>query len=65
MSEPMKIDDEMGGQVFPKYVPDIHGKSFEWVWHNKKEWVEFTRSWTTATGFYKTWSDFVKRKDVN
>ena len=47
--------------------PDVHygnigGQTFLWVYLNKPDWVEYTRVWNTASGFYEIWFDYCKRK---
>mgnify|MGYP000106019241 CR=1 FL=1 len=63
LPEPMCIDDESDEQVFPKEVPDICGKTFKWVYENRKEWVGFTKKWEKATGFFLDWLEYVKSKE--
>jgi len=51
---------------FPVGFPDIGGKSFEWVFHNKKEFVDFTLTeMSECTGLYKVWQDYCKGYNKN
>ena len=48
--------------LFPIEIPDVGGKTFLFAWNNKTAWVDFTLSWTQATGFFKKWRAYCHRK---
>ena len=51
---------------FPENFFDIGGKTFEWVFAHKKDWVSFTLTDMEKTsGFFKVWQDYVKRKTTS
>jgi len=51
---------------FPVGFHDIGGKSFEWVFHNKQEFVDFTMTeMSECTGIYKVWQDYCKGYNKN
>ena len=62
----MKIGANLSEMDNYRYPPIFYGgignKSFEWVFQNKKEWVEYSRAWDNGTGFFEIWLDYVKRK---
>ena len=43
---------------------DLNGKTFSEVYKTRPEFVSFTKTWTGATGEYKLWADYVKKRDV-
>ena len=45
---------------FPKDFMDIGEKTFDYVYENKTEWVEFSSKWETATGIFQAWYLYVK-----
>ena len=45
--------------LFPKGFFDIGGKTFEWVFDNRKEFVEYIREITNATGLWKSFQDYI------
>ena len=47
---------------FPSNFPDIGGWDFEKTWKGRREWCLFSQKWTTATGLFKLFKDFVKQK---
>ena len=54
---------EMDNYVYPPgFYGGIGGKTFRWVFDNKKEWVEYTQAWDNSTGFFEIWLDYVKRR---
>ena len=52
--------ETFGIMRFPKDFMDIGEKSFEWVYENRPEWVEFTSQWEKADGLFKFWYLYVK-----
>ena len=51
---------------FPKDFMDIGEKTFNWVYENRTEWVEFSSKWETATGIFQAWYLYVKlRMSIN
>ena len=51
---------------FPPFFFDIGGKTFEWVFKHKKEWVSFTiDDMEKTSGLFKVWQDYVKRKTTS
>ena len=41
----------------------LHGKSFEWVYNNKKEFVDFTlNEMGSPTGLFKVWKIYCQEK---
>ena len=52
-------DDEL---LFPEEVPDVGNKTFLEAYTTRASWVEFTLTWTSATGFFQKWFEYVKRK---
>ena len=61
MDEKMEEDPE-DLVLFPEDVPDVGGTTFLFAWENKLAWVDFTLTWTKATGFFKQWRDYCVRK---
>ena len=48
---------------FPQDFFNIGGKTFEWVFQHKKDWVSFTlQDMEKTSGFFKIWQNYVKRK---
>ena len=45
---------------FPKDFMDIGEKTFDWVYENRAEWVDFSSKWETATGIFQAWYLYVK-----
>ena len=45
---------------FPKDFMDIGEKTFDWVYENRTEWVDFSSKWETATGIFQAWYLYVK-----
>ena len=44
---------------WPEGFMNIGGRSYKWVFDNKKEWVEFTvNKMTEPTGTFKVWKDY-------
>jgi len=55
--------DECDNMSFPDNFFNIGNKSFEWVFENKKDYVDFTvREMKNPTKFYKKWKDYCIRK---
>ena len=51
---------------FPKDFMDIGEQTFEWVYENREQWVEFSSKWETATGIFQAWYLYVKlRMSIN
>ena len=48
--------------LFPSDVPDVGGKTFIFAWDHKPAWVDFTLSWTQASGFFQKWREYCLRK---
>ena len=47
---------------FPTGYMDIGNKSFEWVFENKKEFVDFTlNDMCNPTGLFKQWQDYCRK----
>ena len=45
---------------WPDGFYDIGNQTFEWVYENRPDWVEFTiEKMSQTTGMFKMWSDFV------
>ena len=54
----------MDAYLFPAvHYGHIGGKTFLWVYLNKPDWVDYTRVWNKALGFYEIWFDYCKRKE--
>ena len=53
------VDDHT---LFPDTFPDVGGKTFLWVWLNRKEFVEFTLGMSKTTGLFKSWFQYCQRK---
>ena len=65
----MKIGENlsvMDDYRFPEqFWGDIENKTFAWVFANKSEWVDYTKNWENATGFFAVWRDYVNRKTIS
>lgn len=47
-------------EVFPEGCFNIGGKTFDWVYQNKTEFVNFTHTdMKKATGFFLIWKQYV------
>ena len=58
--------DVMDDYRFPVHFwGGIQNKRFAWVYANKSEWVDYTRKWENATGFFAIWRDYVNRKTIS
>ena len=57
----MKPDFE-DNTLFPKMFPDVGGRSFKFVFENRKNWVTFTLDMTSCTGFFAVWHNYCLRK---
>ena len=53
-----------GETRFPEKFMCIGGRPFAWVYENRPEWVDFTRSWDTATGLFEEWRQYVLNRDA-
>lgn len=54
---------DMDNYVYPSgFYGGIGGKTFRWVLENKQDWVDYSKKWDKATGFFEIWLDYVKRK---
>mgnify|MGYP006996917632 CR=1 FL=1 len=60
MGKGMQTDEP----CFPENFMCIGGRPFAWVYLNRKEWVDFTRSWDKATGLFEEWRLYVLKKDA-
>ena len=49
---------------FPANFPDIGGRPFIDVFNTKKEFVNFTLSWTNTRGFFRVWHEYCMRKSI-
>lgn len=59
----MQRTDSDDNVRFPANFFDIGQKSFEWVFDNKKTFIQFTlKDMDNVSGFFKTWKDYVIRK---
>ena len=47
---------------FPPTFPDIGGWNFERTWNKRKKWCKFSQTWTTSTGLFKLFQEFVRKK---
>ena len=48
--------------VFPM-IFGLNGKTFQWVYENKKDWVNFTLTeMKKPLGLFKVWQEYCKRK---
>ena len=55
----MQHDTTACKKRFPPKFCDIGERSFEWVWTNKKEFVDFTLTeMTQTTGLFKDWQNY-------
>ena len=45
---------------FPTDFMDIGEKTFDYVYENRSEWVEFSSKWEKATGIFQAWYLYVK-----
>ena len=51
---------------FPAGFHDIGGQPFEWVYREKKEFVDFTLTeMRECSGIYKVWQDYCKGRVKN
>lgn len=48
--------------LFPINFPDVGGKTFLWVWENRKEFVEFTLGMIETTKLFKVWQQYCENK---
>ena len=56
----MKSTRPLDSELFPIGFFDIAGKTFDWVFNNKKEFVLFTKDeMMNTTGFFATWHQYV------
>ena len=55
----MDFDDHT---QFPENFPDVGNREFIDVFHEKKEFVEFTLTWTNTRGFFRVWFEYCVRK---
>ena len=55
----MQTDTTADKRTFPAKFFNIGERSFEWVWANKKEFVEFTvNKMSQTTGLFKEWQTY-------
>ena len=47
---------------FPPQFPDVGGKTFVWVYDNKKEFRQFVTEITKCTGLWKAFQNYVIMK---
>ena len=63
----MKFEDQeiavLGQIVFPEGFNDAGGKTFVYVYDNLKDFVNFTRHWSSVTGLFKRWHRYVDLRD--
>ena len=48
--------------VFPPGFPDVGGKTFRWVYENRKVWADFTLKMIRPTGFFAKWYEYCQSK---
>jgi hypothetical protein len=52
-----------GKLQWPENFMDIGGRTFDWVYDNRKEWVDFTKTkMDKPTGLFKEWKLYVLQK---
>ena len=62
----MKSTRPLDSEQFPKGFFDIEGKTFDWVFTNKNEFVLFTKNeMMNTTGFFATWQQYVHDRFEN
>ena len=50
-------------KLFPKHFFNVSERSFEWVYENKPDYVDFTlNEMKNTSGFFKEWQSYCKRK---
>ena len=50
-------------QIFPKNFFNVSERTFEWVFDNKPDYVDFTvKEMKNASGFFKVWQSYCLRK---
>ena len=48
---------------FPKHFFNVSERSFEWVYENKPDYVDFTiNEMKNCSGFFKKWQSYCNRK---
>ena len=53
----------MDENTWPDDFVDIGGKTFAWVWENRKEFVDFTlNDMTKPTGLFDVWKKYCLNK---
>ena len=53
----------MDENTWPDDFVDIGGKTFAWVWENRKEFVDFTlNDMTKPTGLFDVWMKYCLNK---
>ena len=63
-ADSMDVCDKDDLTRFPDNFPDIGGQSFQYVFKNKSDWVDFTvKGMQNATGFFAVWKSYCLRKN--
>ena len=66
MLRPRLLKGNMTSQAenrWPDGFMDIGGRTFSWVYENRKDWVDFTRTkMSKPTGLFEQWKNYVLQK---